>query len=129
MIFISGCTDYDYDTPDTPANLDGFTRHLKMEVTSDVDSVYYYADEMGSDVTYMLNFKCREQTVQNIIDQLNLNSFTQTYCGITPRGDLSWWDNHNVLNLPGWSRRTDDYYRYLWYDQTTGHVYYLEFSM
>ena len=129
MIIISGCTDYDYDIPDTPANLDGYRRHLKVEITSDVDSVYYYADELGADVTYMLNFKCSEQTLQNIIDQLNLNSTAQEYFGITPRDDLFWWDHQSIMKLSCWSRRTDDYYQYLWYDQTTGHVYYLEYSL
>jgi hypothetical protein len=130
LLITVACTDYDYDQPNTPANRAGFERHVGFEVPDTVSDLYYYADELGVDVTYQLGFAADRATVDRIVAELNLVQREATFNATFAR-EFDWWDADAVEALTpyGWSNDDGDYYRILWYDPTAGRVYYLEYSL
>lgn len=127
------CTAYDHDTPDTAANLAGFERHFGFEPPDDVTDVYYYADEMGADVTYQLGFAAAPETVARIVAALELAQADATARRDfnLARDDLAWWDEADIAQAAFYQKTNDkqDYWQALWYSEATGRVYYLEYSL
>lgn len=127
------CTDYDHDTPDTAANLAGFERHFGFAAPADVTDVYYYADELGADVTYQLGFAAGPETVERIVAALELAQTdpTERHDFNIARDDLSWWDAADIRQATFYQKTNAEkgYWRLLWYSAATGRVYYLEYSV
>ena len=127
------CTRYDHDVPDTEANRAGFERHFGFEPPDDVTDVYYYADEMGADVLYQLGFVAGPETVARIVAALELapaDATARRDFNIA-RDDLAWWDAADIAQAAFYQKANDkqDYWQALWYSETTGRVYYLEYSL
>ncbi len=72
-VVFSSCTRYTHDKPDTRENRAGFEKHIGFEAPASVSNLYYYADELGADVTYQLGFYTDEKIIEKIISQLSLN--------------------------------------------------------
>ncbi len=124
-------TDYDFDQSDTEANRKGFERHIGFPVPASVSDVYYFADELGADVTYQLGFTADQETVNRIVSELGL---TQEAPALDCTGlvrEFDWWKEDAVEGLsPYWKSNDDhDYYWFLWFDPANRKVYYLEFSV
>lgn len=130
MLLLSACTDYDYDQPDTPANRAGFERHFGFEAPESVSDLYYYADELGADVTYQLGFTVDRATVDRIVAELDLMQGEIVFNATFAR-EFDWWnvDTVEALTPYGWRNDDEDYYRFLWYDPAARRVYYLEYSL
>lgn len=129
---LAACTDYDHDIPDTAANLAGFERHFDFVVPSDVTDVFYFADEMGADVLYQLGFEAAPGTVERIVKALDLAPAAGGQeMGVGLAYDFPWWDEKDFQQAALYQKANDnqDYWRELWYSETPGRVYYLEFSL
>lgn len=129
-LLVAGCTDYDVNTADTPANREGFARHLGFAPGSDVTAVYYYADGLGADVRYQLSFQCPRVVADKIIKTLSLDPKPADYSGLDPRDDLKWWTPHSTEALPMWIKRSTDgqHHWEFWYSEKDGRSYYHEYS-
>lgn len=125
------CTNYDYDKPDTPANLKGFERHFGFAAPESVTDVYYFADELGADVTYRLGFKADQETIDKIVSDLRLTQGEPELVDPSLGHKFAWWDEKDIGNLtPYWkSNPKKDYYWLLWYNPTSQRAYYVEFSL
>lgn len=130
LVALVACTDYDHDTPDTAANRAGFERHFGFVAPPDVTDMYYFADEMGSDVLYQLGFAATPETVSRIVAALDLAP-AQDAPGLRLAYDFPWWDEADIEQATLYQKTNDsqDYWRALWYSEATGHVYYLEFTL
>jgi hypothetical protein len=126
-----GCTRYDVGTPDTEANRNGFARHIGFAPGTNASRVFYYADELGSDVRYQLAFVCDQSTATGIVTLLKLSPITEKYEGLRPRDDLLWWKADSIAGLPCWSMKetNHEYFRVFWYDVTNRTGFYMEYSM
>ena len=131
ILFLAGaCTEYDVDTPDTPANRRGFQSHIGFEPGTDVKRVYYYADELGADVQYQLSFQCSKEVADKIIGTLSLESMPPHQAGLEPRVDLIWWKPDSTTGLPFWSKsKGKQYYWEFWYSEELKQAYYHEYSI
>jgi len=130
-LLLAACTDYDVGTADTPANREGFTKHIGFEPSDDVTEVYYYADELGADVQYQLSFKCPKEVAEKIIRDLSLQPKPDDYSGLDPRDDLNWWKPDSTEGHPMWIKRAKDgqHHWELWYSEENGSAYYHEYSI
>ena len=72
VVLVSSCTKYDHDSPDTQANRDGFRRHIGFAPSDAVSKLYYYADELGADVSYQLGFETDRKTIDAVVVSLGL---------------------------------------------------------
>ncbi len=125
-----GCTSYDVDTPDTPANRKGFEQHLKIKPTETVSQIYYYADEMGADVSYQLSFKCDKKTIDQIVTKLSLIQATADHTRVNPRDDLKWWKPDSTKGRNLWVKeKKNEYYWRLWYSEQDNIALYYECSV
>ena len=125
---IYGCARYDVNIPDTVDNRNGFEDHLKIKPDETISQVYYYADELGSDVRYQLSFKCNKETIKKIISKLSLTS--GDYSGLAPRDDLTWWKPDSTKERTHWVKKINDkYYKELWYSEKDRTAFYHEYSM
>jgi hypothetical protein len=131
LIGVICCTPYDYDKPDTPANQKGFERHFGFAVPETVSDLYYFADELGADVTYRLGFKADQKTIDKIVSDLHLIQDEPELVGPRLVYEFPWWDEEDIGNLtPYWkSNSKKDYYWLLWYNPATERAYYIEFSL
>ena len=131
VLSLIACTSYDHDKPDTLSNQKGFESHFGFAVPTSVSDLYYFADELGADVTYQLGFEANQETIDEIVSDLGLGQeeLKTTWVGISY--EFPWWDEEDIENLtPYWKSNQDkDYYWILWYDPTSQRVYYLEFSL
>ena len=59
-------TDYDYDQPDTAANREGFAQHFGFPALASVSDLYFYADELGADVTFQFGFVTDQETTSHL---------------------------------------------------------------
>jgi hypothetical protein len=124
-------TDYDFDRPDTPANQEGFKRHVGFPAPDSVSDLYYFADELGADVTYQLGFNADQETMLAIVSALDLVQEEPAFdCAAFARA-FDWWEEDAVAGLtPYWKSNPDgDYYRCLWFDPESRRAYYIEFSL
>lgn len=130
-LLMAGCTDYDVDTPDTPANRSGFIKHFGFEPAGGVTEIYYYADEFGADVRFQLAFKCPDEVAEQIIEKLSLLPSPDDDSGLDPRSDLLWWKPDSTNGRSMWCKQTNDgqYHRVFWYSKEDGRAYYHEYSM
>lgn len=131
LIGVLCCTSYDYDKPNTPANLKGFERHFGLAAPESVTDLYYFADELGVDVTYRLGFKADQETIDKIISNLRLTQREPELVGPNLGHEFPWWDEKDIGNLiPYWkTNKKKDYYWLLWYNPATHRAYYVEFSL
>jgi len=132
LVALAACIHYDHDTPDTSANLAGFERHFGFEPPADVTDVYYYADELGVDVTYQLGFEAGPETVARIVAELDLTQAdTPGGFGLGVARDFPWWDMEDIKQATLYQKTNTqrDYWRELWYSAATGRVCYLEYSL
>ncbi|MCP4538466.1 MAG: hypothetical protein GY832_15125 [Chloroflexi bacterium] len=134
VIFLSilACgTDYDWDTPDTPANQKGFENHFGFAVPESVSDLYYFADGMGFDPLYMLGFKTDQDTIDKIVSELKLEQGDPGFGTEYLTQDVPWWDDEDIENLtPYWKTNQDETYFWLfWYNPTSQRAYYLEFGL
>lgn len=131
LLALIACTAYDHDTPDTEANLAGFERHFGFEAPPDVKDVYYFADEMGADVLYQLGFEAGPETVARIVETLDLTRPDSEITGLGLTCDFPWWDEADIqqATLYWTSNAEQDYWKALWYSESTKRVYYLEYSL
>lgn len=129
-IALCGCTDYNHDKADTPANKKGFARHLGQQPASDVKGIYFYADEMGADCSYQFRFECSQTTHDALVQSLGLTNATRVEGHLRGR-DFPWWDDKVVDALPvHWKvNNQDDYYWFLWYDSAKSEAFFLEYSL
>ncbi|MFP6872133.1 MAG: hypothetical protein VCA55_01375 [Verrucomicrobiales bacterium] len=131
MIF-SSCTRYDLDRADTEANRRGFEQHFGFVPPGSVTGVYYYADELGIDVSYQLSFKCQRATVERIIRDLSLRPVPPGRVErlLDPRDDLPWWQPGAIDGRDLWIREEEQHYhRQLWYSERDQMAFYLEYSV
>jgi hypothetical protein len=130
VLLLSACTNYDYDQADTPANQAGFERHFGFPTPTSVTDLYYFADELGTDVLYQLGFKTDPETIEKIVAELDLIQQEPDLQTNLAR-DFDWWDNTVIENLtPYWKHNTDnDYFWFLWYDPDNQQAYYIEYSL
>ena len=91
--------------------------------------MYYYADTFGSDANYQLGFTADEATVTKIVEELALKD-QDPKANATGR-EYDCWKTDDFARLRFfWTKHPErEYYRYLWYDNALGRVYYLEFSL
>ena len=129
-LLLSACTDYDVGTADTPANREGFVRHLGFQPGEQVVSVYYYADEFGADVRYQLSFECPPEIAEKIVAELSVRPGSEDDLRLYPRDDLEWWKPGATEGLPRWSTEGGEgqHRREFWYSETDGRAYYHEYS-
>jgi hypothetical protein len=125
------CTNYDHDKPNTSANQKGFERHFGFTVPDSVTDLYYFADELGVDVTYRLGFKADQETIDKIVSGLRLTQGEPELVGPSLGYEFPWWDEQDIGNLtPYWkSNQKKDYYWLLWYNPASQRAYYVEFSL
>lgn len=130
LLVLFACTRYDFDQPDTAANQAGFERHFGFHPPDSVTELYYYADEMGTDVLYQMGFETKSETVQRIVTELDLVQGEPDSQNNLAR-DFEWWNENMIEELiPYWkSTPEQDYYWMLWYDPETQQAYYLEYSL
>jgi hypothetical protein len=131
LVALAACTTYDHDVPDTAANLEGFERHFGFAAPSDVEDVYYFADETGADVLYQLGFETGPETVARIVAALDLVPVADAQeMGLGLAYDFPWWDTADIRQATRYwkSSAERDYGWALWYSEATGRVYYLEYS-
>jgi len=131
LLIANGCTHYDYDIPDSPANIKGFERHFGFQPPTDIEDLYYFADEMGVDVLYQISFKSKPETVSRIVDNLGLSSADCEYDVDNLVYDFPWWNVIEIQHSECFSKlnNSQHYYKILWYNQSTQRVYYLEYSL
>lgn len=126
------CAQYDPLTPDTPANKKGFERHLGFVPPPTVSEIYYYDDEIGIDVLYLLGFRADQQTIDKIIMIQGLEQHDGPVDVSVLEGDgFPWWNQDDVDTLiPYWRQSKDeDYFLFLWYNPETKCAYFLEYSI
>lgn len=125
-----GCTEYDYATPDTPANLAGYARHFKVAPSADVQGVYYYADEFGADAIYQLRFEAEASTVEAIKAALGLTKEVTPPNQSVARDDLTWWPSDRIENLRPYAKQFPggSGWYLLWHDEEAREVFYLQFG-
>ena len=130
VLLLPGCTDYDVDTADTPANRKGFAERLGFDPGGDVTGVYFYADELGADVRFQLSFHCPKEIAEKIIGDLSLQPKPDDYLGLDPRADLKWWQPDSTEALPMWIKKSQDGQRHweFWYSEEDGRSFYHEYS-
>ena len=129
LFALSGCTKYDVDTPDTPSNRAGFSKHIGFDPGEEVSEVYYYADELGGDVRYQLSFKCNRDIAEKIRTTLSLSPAPQDHFVLAPRDDLKWWDENSTRDREHWIKVDDKkYYREFWFSEEDGRGFYHEYS-
>lgn len=125
-----GCSNYDLDTPDAPANRKGFEQHLGFKPGKEISQVYFYADELGADVRYQLSFKCNKKVIDSIISRLSLVPASETFHGLAPRDDLPWWKPDSIKGRAHWVKeKKDTYYWDLWYSEDDQIAFYQEYSI
>jgi hypothetical protein len=131
LLAIASCfTDYDVNTADTKANINGLKRHCKVQISNDISKVYYYADEFGADVIYQLSFKCDQPTIDKIIHSLSLKVAPSEFNGLDPRDDLGWWNSKSLNNRSHWVHIVQNaYYKELWYSKKDNIAFYIEYSL
>ena len=132
VLFLASCTEYDLETADTPANRKGFERHFGLPAGANMTQVYYYADELGSDVVYQLSFKCSRDTIEKIISELSLKPVPKDTADrlLAPRDDLPWWKPDSIDGRDLWIKEEENqYYWQLWYSEKDGMAFYLEYSV
>jgi hypothetical protein len=127
---LSGCTKYNHDQPDTPANKQGFAHRFGKEPGPDVKGIYFYADELGADCKYQLRFECSPKTLDSLVQSLSLTNTTKVE-GHLPGIDFPWWNGKSIDALPLHWRANEkkDYYWFLWYDALKSEGFFLEYSL
>ena len=131
LCILTGCTDYDWDTPDTLPNQEGFERHFGFAVPESVSDLYYFADETGFDPAYQLGFRTDQDTIDRIVSELELGQGNPGFGVEHLTRDFPWWDDEDIESLtPYWKTNQDEtYYWLLWYNPTSQRAYYLEFGL
>lgn len=130
LFTLCGCTDYNHDKADTPANKKGFARRLGQQPAADVKGIYFYSDGMGADCCYQLRFECSQKTHDALVHSLSLTKATEIE-GHLPGRDFPWWNAKAVASLPlHWKvNAKGDYYWLLWYDSAKNEAFFLEYSV
>jgi hypothetical protein len=115
--------------PDTNYSRDGFVRLTGIPPPPSVSGIYFRADEGWLDSGYRLRFNCTDAAVvTQMVERLHLQ---ETNGPILVQKHPSWWadkDNRNGLRTY-YREKPHAYYWYLWYDPTSGTVWYEEFSV
>lgn len=126
FLLVSTCTDYDPDTPDTPANRKVFESKIGFEPPSTVSDIYAFADEWAGDAAYQLSFKTDRATIDRIVATRELKPWDQPYDTPTPLYEFPWFKASDIENLTPWYfEREADYGEYLWYDPERGQAWYM----
>ena len=130
LLTLCGCTRYNQDKADTPANQKGFARRLGQPPTADVKGIYFYADEMGADCSYQFRFECSQKTHDSLVQSLSLTNTTKLE-GHLPGSAFPWWNARDIDTLPvHWKiNAKGDYYWFLWYDVAKSEAFFLEYSL
>jgi hypothetical protein len=123
--------DYNAKTPDTESNKRRFRENLKTEPTPDVKNIYGFADLAGADYKILMSFQCDSSTFRRILDA---NGFIlikdKTDGGLLFSEDFDWWDKTVIEKLPYAKQGIEgSYWRYIWYNEKKGMVYWQEFSL
>jgi hypothetical protein len=131
VVTLVACTPCDPDVPDTEANREGFERHFGFKAPPDVQDVYYFTDEMGVDVLYQLGFEASPETVARIVGALDLAPTDSEGLLSSLTYEFPWWDEADMQRATFYQKSNpeQDYWWVLWYSETTGRVYYLEYSL
>ena len=118
--------------PDTGYARSGFREHIGYSALSSVSELYYKADDLGIDSRYQLRFKTSDaELVDRIVERSQLSesvdkgSTSSYHAGPGPE----WWEaeSEKRKNARSYSRGagTNNRYWHLWYDESTGLVWYL----
>lgn len=131
LITLSSCTRYDIDIADSQQNRSGFEYHLGQAPTEAITGIYYYANELGADVSYQLRFEATQATIAPLIQSLALSNESPPIEQSIAREDLPWWNADRIDELsPYWkTNSSEDYYWMLWFDETAEEAFFLEFSL
>lgn len=132
LLLLIACTEYDHETPDTAANLAGFEHHFGFEAPTDVQNLYYFADELGADVKYQLGFEASPETVARVVSELNLVPSEKIESTQYLDCEFPWWRKDDIQKATYCWKKTNegqDYWYLLWYDEDTRRVYYFEYSL
>jgi hypothetical protein len=122
---------FDSYKPDTKYNRKRFTDFFGFVPTNDVSDLYCYNDQIGIDSKFQFSFKCDTATKARIIKYLELSPErmpNNSSSGLWT--SFKWWNTGKIKTLVPYSYKTENqYYRYLWFDDSTGTAFYLDFDM
>ncbi len=133
FLTIVGCSRYEPEKPDAPANRKGFKAITRIEPGMDVKNVYFYADEFsGINPLYCMAFQASRKTVERIVEELNMtesNSVVTKEPLVNIPAKLKWWNAE--------SRRKSKFYfvreeaskseYFFWHDPVTGECQFMMF--
>jgi hypothetical protein len=122
---------FDPGKPDTKNNQFHYEHLLNVEITPDIKSLYAYGDEFGIDASYYLSFECEKETVTKIVEQNRLTHRVGPGSGWTKGPELRWWDKTEIDTLEGYMYKNDseEHFKYLWYNESNHHAYFLDFDL
>jgi hypothetical protein len=122
---------FDSYKPDTKYNKKRFTDFFGFVPTDDVSDLYCFNDQIGIDSKFQFSFRCDTATKVRIIKYLELSpERTKNNSSSGLWTSFKWWDRGKIETLVPYSYKIENkYYRYLWFDDSTGTAYYLDFDM
>ena len=122
---------YDHDIPNSENNKKRFKEFFGFNPTSDIDSIYCYADQLGVDHDYSFSFKCDTSTIKKIRKNLNLSNDSTFSTGFNSLfHDFEWWDVEVINELqPYWNKGEHEVHYFLWFDSNGSKAYYFEFDL
>ena len=122
---------YDHNLPDSENNKQRFEDFFGFAPTSDVDSIFCFADEIGIDHDYSFSFNCNQTTIHKICNNLKLTNdsiFSTDFTSLFH--DLKWWDKDKIKKLkPYWTVNEHQTHYFLWFDSTKAKAFYFEFDL
>ncbi|MGN6493896.1 MAG: hypothetical protein ACTHLE_17995 [Agriterribacter sp.] len=122
---------FDSYTPDTKFNKKRFEEFFGFAPTPDVSNIYCFGDQMGIDSKFFFSFTCDTVTRDRIVSHLKLSPSSEP--GSFGSGlwrDFPWWDSATIMTLHPFKRKGEhEYYQYLWYDNRSCKLYYMDFDM
>lgn len=122
---------FDSYSPDTKFNKKRFEEFFGFAPTSDVKEIYCFGDQMGIDSKFQFSFRCDTATKNRIVKNLALirtNRPDNSSSGLWK--EFSWWDTGKITSINPYRYEVEHkYYRYLWFDDTTYRLHYIEYDM
>jgi hypothetical protein len=117
--------------PDTEYSRQGFARLIGITPPASVSNIYYRADEGFLDSGYRLRFTCKDSSVvSHVAARLQLQATDNPTLGLLSTTPKWWAEKLQPKGILQYARELPGkYYWYLWYDPTTGTVWYEEFSV
>jgi hypothetical protein len=119
---------FDAETPDTRFNKKRFQQFFGFKPTPGTHHIYCYSDQLGIDASYYFSFKCSPETVDKIINHLDLKVDADAGGFGGFNAPYEWWNMDEIQKLEPYYKHEGQLYWYLWYDETDGQAYFLTFD-